>query len=254
MASPLADVYYPDYYFDDDDDLEIGIRSHSDFTTVDWAIHLIRAHMVDREYVLDGFGIDEEVAVRRRDETISDSVWPRIEVPHGDATLTVLYRNSADDFGTDFYCTPTASASPIRIGSAEGHFALPALSWGELENVMASGGSEAERAARLLLFLPACWDVPHGKPEEPDESGEPGEPAEPHLLDRALRAVGAAGDVEGLVEALAGWGGPGQWYQDGGVLVCDSEWSLRNPQLPYALSEGGLRAVSEALAFRPGGG
>lgn len=125
---------------------------------------------------------------------------------------------------------------------------MPALSWGELENVMASGGSEAERAARPLLFLPACWDVPHGKPEEPDEPGEP------HVLDRALRAVGAAGDVEGLVEALAGWGGPGQWYQDGGVLVCDSEWSPRNPQLPYALSEGELRAVSEALAYRPGVG
>jgi hypothetical protein len=207
------------------DDLDVASRVYDAWDVATggefWAAHLLRQGY-DEDAVLSGFGIDEEAA-RARFEQLSDpDRWPIFCLPLDDGrALTAVYRNFGEDEGVDYLLETDDQC--LRMSVLEGSFQGPGLSWGELRGLLqADGPVPAE--ARLLMFLPMSGEADTAEAARP-------------VAAEALRQLGAAGDIDELADALTEdhpmWDLP-QWERDAeGNLVCDGEYSPRNPHSPF---------------------
>ncbi|MGW7319292.1 hypothetical protein [Streptomyces sp. NPDC054854] len=113
--------------------------------------------------------------------------WPTFRVPdEGGHGAVVIYRNLADDYGTDYLLTHPDGGRAQQIASWEAEFSGRGLTWYELVHIAESPSAACEgvqdTAARLLLLLPLLTD-----PDLPNEV--------PAKLTVALTAVGAPQDT-----------------------------------------------------------
>jgi hypothetical protein len=208
------------------DDLDVASRVYDAWDAASggdfWAAHLLRQGY-DEDAVLEGFDVGEEEARARFEELSDPDHWPAFPLPLGDGrTLTAVYRNFDEDEGVDYLLEADGAAS-VRLAALEGSFQGPGLSWSELRALL-DLDAPVPAQVRLLMFLPAA-----GEDGMTDE-------ARPLVAD-ALRHVGARGDVDGLADALTEdhpmWDLP-RWERDAeGNLVCDGEYSPRNPEGPF---------------------
>jgi hypothetical protein len=228
-----------DYFREFPEDTDVASRVYSAWAAASggdfWAAHLLR-HGYDEDAVLSGFAVDEQAARLRFEELTDPDRWPTFPLPLGDGrTLIAVHRNFEEDEGVD-YLLETDAGDRIRLATYEGGGVLgPGLSWGELRALL-DLDAPVPAHGRLLMFLPA--------------TGEEGMAAEARrLVGHALRHLGAQGDVERLAGVLteddALWDLP-RWRRDGaGNLVCDGEYSPRNPEgrlynrIPLALPTTG---------------
>ena len=208
------------------DDLDVASRVYDAWDAASggefWAAHLLRQGY-DEETVLSGFGIDEDAA-RALFEQLSDpSRWPTFRLPlDGGWALSTVYRNFDEDEGVD-YLLEMDDDQCVRLCALEGSFQGPGLSWGELRGVQAAE-CPAPADARLLMFLPMSGEADTADAARP-------------IVAEALRRLGATGDVDELADALTEdhpmWDLP-RWHPDAeGNLLCDGEYSPRNPESPF---------------------
>jgi hypothetical protein len=200
----------------------------------------------DDTMVDDAFGVDREdmADCYRR---LTDPVrWPVFQVSLAqDHEINVIFRNFEEDMGVDFVFCPAGGGGSLQLATLEGHFRGPGLSWPDLAAVSGSPPSDygvVDPAARLLLLLPAMGD------------GDLPATAAP-MVASALAACGAGSASQQLADALLDdhpmWDLP-HWRRDKeGAIVCDGQWSRRNPDAAGAFTPSEALEISLALRSRP---
>lgn len=188
------------------------------------------------------FGADYDAAEDFHRQISGRADWPTFTVPVTAGRLHIVYRNLAEDAGTDYLLHHPDWDRAELLARDDGHFMGPGLSWPELtaaaDNGLA-GGSTTDPHSRLLLLLPAFGDAAL-------PAGAAGR------LAAALRARTAVEDPEQLAAALMeGQGpcGPTYWTTNrDGQRTNDGRYSFRNPTNGFALPADRLARVTTALA------
>jgi hypothetical protein len=204
-----------------------------------WPTHL-GSSLRGEESQAIAFGPDWDAAkaVYRR---LSDGErWPVFSVRLlSGHVIHVVYRNLADDMGTDYLVQHPEWGDAESLAVDDGHFMGPGLSWRELVAVAGQPVSDgvADPDARLLLLFPMLGDV-----DVPADAAA--------RLAAALSTLTVVEEPAELAVLLLRhqpqWG-PANWSQDGGVWVCDGSHSYRNPLNGLALSAPRLAEISNAL-------
>jgi hypothetical protein len=209
-----------------------------------WPAYLL--DMTEGEYVdlmEPAFGVTEKDLEPLLDHLHDRERWPVLTIPlPGDCAIRVVYHNFEGEEGIDFLLDDARWDSALQVANVSGHFQGPGLSWAEL--VRLSGrtatGSLAP-AQRMMLLLPTLGDA-----------GLPADAAS--TVTAALTACGATGvAVKELARALLDGGlhlwAAARWRRDGDdLVVCDGEYSPRNPAGAFGLPANELRAITRICA------
>jgi len=189
------------------------------------------------------FGVTEKDLEPLVDHLCDRERWPVLTIPlPGDCAIRVVYHNFEGEEGIDFLLDGPAWESALQITNVSGHFQGPGLSWPELVRLSARADTgPLAPAQRMVLLLPMLGDT--GLPDDAAST-----------LNGALTACGATGAaVEELAGALLDEGlhlwTAARWRRDGDdLVVCDGQYSPRNPAGPFGLPANGLRAVTRICA------
>lgn len=187
------------------------------------------------------FGPDWDAAKEVYRQVSDEGQWPAFSV--GLLTghvIHVVYRNMADDMGTDYLVHHPEWDDTAALAVDDGHFMGPGLSWRELVAVADQPGSDGvtDPDARLLLLFPMLGDA-----DVPEDAAT-------RLASAlsTLTTIEEPGELAVLLLRHQGQWGPANWSQDDGVRVCDGAHSYRNPLNGFALSPPRLAEISNALS------
>lgn len=204
-----------------------------------WPVHLgscLRGEDAQRA----AFGADWDAALELYRALSAGSEWPVFSVPLSSGhTLHVVYRNIEGEHGVDYLIHHPAWATAETLAVDDGHFMGPGMAWPELLSVArqpAAGGVD-DPHARLLLLFPTLGDA-----RLPDGATGPLTAAL-----TALTAIEEPGEVASALLEHQGQWDPAHWRSADGVRVNDGGHSYRNPGNAFALPEGRLREISDAL-------
>lgn len=207
-----------------------------------WPTFLWAATGEDLDAFAEAFAVTEEDLLAFYRARLADPrEWPVIRIPlHSGQEIRVVFRNFVEDEGIDYLLVTPHCADELPLANLEGCFRGPGLAWQELTAVAAMRvpGDRLSPTARFLLLLPIMSDA-----DAPPEAGG--------VVESALGSFGATGDLDGLF--LEGMSSPVHWhYAADGALICDGEYSLRNPRDPHAFSREEARVITDALREREG--
>lgn len=204
-----------------------------------WPVHLgtcLRGEDAQRA----AFGADWDAATELYRALSAESEWPVFSVPLPSGhTVHAVYRNIEGEHGVDYLIHHPAWSAAETLAVDDGHFMGPGMAWPELLSVARQPATEGvdDPDARLLLLFPTLGDA--------------------HLPDDATVALTAALTALTLIEEPAevasmllenqGQWAPAHWRPSDGVCINDGGHSYRNPGNAFALPEGRLREISNAL-------
>ncbi|WP_254668015.1 hypothetical protein [Streptomyces griseus] len=170
----------------------------------------------------------------------SEHEWPVFSVPlRSGHIIYVVYRNFVDEWGVDYLIHQSAWPAAETLAVDDGHFMGPGMAWPELLSAARQSATEGvgDADARLLLLFPTLGDA-----LLPDDAA----PALTNALD-ALTLIEEPAEVARMLLANQGQWAPARWRPAGGVWINDGEHSYRNPGNAFALPEGRLLEISNAL-------
>jgi hypothetical protein len=204
-----------------------------------WPVHLgtcLRGEDAQRA----AFGADWDAAMELYRVLSAEQEWPVFSVPlHSGHIIYVVYRNFDGDRGTDYLIHhPTWPAAEI-LAVDDGHFMGPGTAWPELLSAARQSSTRGvdDPEARLLLLFPTLGDA-----RLPADAAA--------TLTTALAALTLIEDpaeVAGLLLKNQGQWTPAHWRLADGIWINDGGHSYRNPSNAFALPEGRLREISNAL-------
>ncbi|MEU4693702.1 hypothetical protein [Actinoplanes sp. NPDC023714] len=224
-----------------------------------WPAHL--GDVVDDEELLaEAWGVDEDTVRATYQRLSSSAAWPVFAVDlGGGARLAAVWRNYDEDAAMDFLIVPAGEQDCILLATVGGNHVGPGISWAELaglaERAERAGLAERaelagladrqpdplRRAHVLLVFLPMMADEKASSKKAAKQ------------VRKALKATGASGDLDELVEWLVSENacfGPVPWGRaDGGTTICEDVSSPRSPGGSAALEPASLRLVSDLLTL-----
>nr|BFE61144.1 hypothetical protein GCM10020063_056700 [Dactylosporangium thailandense] len=165
------------------------------------------------------------------------SAWPVFPIELGGGSrVAVVYRNFTEDEGVDYLVVPPGGERCITIAAAEGTLDGPCISWPELMGVADRQSTPIGRATAVLLLAPILGAT----------AAESSEAAT--RLAEALRFVGVTGQVDTIAAAIVS-ALPAAWSRTAeGIVVCEDEYSTRNPAGRAPLKPTELLTVSDLLA------
>ncbi|MFJ9481158.1 hypothetical protein ACIRRI_40225 [Streptomyces mirabilis] len=165
--------------------------------------------------------------------------WPVFSVPlRSGHTIYVVYRNFEGERGVDYLMHHPAWPAAETLAVDDGHFMGPGTAWTELLSAARQQPeSVGDTDARLLLLFPTLGDA-----RLPDDAAVP--------LTAALAAltlIEEPAEVAGMLLENQGQWELAHWRSADGVWINDGGHSYRNPRNAFALPEGRLREISNAL-------
>lgn len=204
-----------------------------------WPVHLgacLRGEDAQRA----AFGADWDAATELYRGLSAVHEWPVFSVPlRSGHTIYVVYRNFDGDRGVDYLIHHPAWPAAETLAVVDGHFMGPGTAWPELLSVARQPAPEGlvDTDARLLLLFPTLGDA-----GLPDDAAVPLTAALAALtvIEEPVVVAGKLLENQGLWESAHWTSADGVWINDGGH-------SYRNPCNPFALPEGRLREISNAL-------
>ncbi|ELP62663.1 hypothetical protein ACKI1I_01440 [Streptomyces turgidiscabies] len=204
-----------------------------------WPVHLgtcLRGEDAQRT----AFGADWDAAMELYRVLCAEGEWPVFSVPlRSGHTIHVVYRNIEGDRGVDYLIHHPAWSAAEILAVDDGHFMGPGMAWPELLSAARQPATEGvdDSDARLLLLFPTLGDA-----RLPDDATV--------ALITALTALTLIEDpaevARMLLENQGQWA-PAHWRLADGVCINDGGHSYRNPRNAFALREGCLLEISNAL-------
>lgn len=204
-----------------------------------WPVHLgtcLRGEDAQRA----AFGADWDAAMELYRVLSADQEWPVFSVPlRSGHTIYVVYRNFDGDQGVDYLIHHPAWPAAEILAVDDGHFMGPGTAWQELLSAARQQGPTGVGAAdaRLLLLFPTLGDA-----RIPDDAAAPLTAAL-----AALTSIEEPAEVAGMLLENQGQWEPAHWRPADAVWINDGGHSYRNPDNAFALPEGRLREISNAL-------
>nr|WP_155073485.1 hypothetical protein [Streptomyces taklimakanensis] len=204
-----------------------------------WPVHLgtcLRGEDAQRA----AFGADWDAAMELYRALSANHEWPVLNVPlRSGHTIYVVYRNFDGDRGVDYLIHHPAWPTAETLAVDDGHFMGPGTAWPELLSAARQPAPKGvgDTDARLLLLFPTLGDA-----RLPDDAAVP--------LTAALAAltlIEEPAEVAGMLLEDQGQWGPAHWRLADAVWINDGGHSYRNPCNAFALPEGRLREISNAL-------
>lgn len=204
-----------------------------------WPVHLgtcLRGEDAQRA----AFGADWDAAMELYRGLSAAYEWPVFRVPlRSGHTIYVVYRNFDEERGVDYLIHHPAWPAAETLAADDGHFMGPGTSWLELLSAARQPVPEGvgDTNARLLLLFPTLGDA-----QLPDDAAVP--------LTAALAAltlIEEPADVAGMLLENQGQWEPAHWKLADAFWINDGGHSYRNPRNAFALPEGRLREISNAL-------
>jgi hypothetical protein len=166
--------------------------------------------------------------------------WPVFSVPLPSGhTIHVVYRNIEGEHGVDYLIHHPAWSAAETLAADEGHFMGPGVAWPELLSAarQPATGGVTDPDARLLLLFPTLGDA-----FLPDDAT-----AALTTTLRVLTLIEEPAEVASVLLENQGQWAPTHWRFADGVCINDGGHSHRNPGNTFALPEGRLREISDAL-------
>ncbi|MGY5044551.1 hypothetical protein ACWDE0_02670 [Streptomyces sp. 900105755] len=207
-----------------------------------WPVHLgtsLQGEDVQRA----AFGADWDAAMELYRVLSSEREWPVFSVPLSSGhTIHVVYRNIEGDRGVDYLIHHPAWSAAETLAVDDGHFMGPGMAWPELLSAARQPATEGidDPDARLLLLFPTLGDA-----RLPDDAAAPLTTAL-----AALTSIEEPAEVAGVLLENQGQWTPAHWRLADDVWINDGGHSFRNPGNAFALPEGRLREISNALGSR----
>ncbi|MFB7374760.1 hypothetical protein ACFC0D_33525 [Streptomyces sp. NPDC056222] len=207
-----------------------------------WPVHLgscLRGEDAQRA----AFGADWDAATDLVHVLSAEREWPVFSVPLlSGHTIHVVYRNIVGEHGVDYLMHHPAWPAVETVAVDDGHFMGPGMAWPELLSVARQSVTEDvdDAHARLLLLFPTLGDA-----LLPDDAVT----ALTAAL-AALTAIEEPAEVARMLLENQGQWTPAHWRQADGVMINDGGYSYRNPSNAFALPQGRLREISDALNGR----
>ncbi|MFE6197019.1 hypothetical protein [Streptomyces sp. NPDC057838] len=204
-----------------------------------WPVHLgtcLRGEDAQRA----AFGADWDAAMELYRALSADHEWPVFRVPlRSGHTIHVVYRNFDGERGVDYLIHHPAWPAAETLAVDDGHFMGPGTAWPELLSAarqpVHEGGADTD--SRLLLLFPTLGDA-----RLPDDAAVPLTAAL-----AALTSIEEPAEVAGMLLENQGQWEPAHWRMEDAVRINDGGHSYRNPHNAFALPEGRLREISDAL-------
>jgi hypothetical protein len=204
-----------------------------------WPVHLgacLRGGDAQRA----AFGADWDAAMELSSVLSAENQWPAFSVPLSSRhTIHVVYRNIEGDHGVDYLMHHPAWSAAETLAVDDGHFMGPGMAWPELLAAARQPATEGvdDPDARLLLLFPILGDA-----LIPDDATV--------VLTTALTAltlIEEPAEVATMLLENQGQWAPAHWRPADGVWINDGGHSCRNPGNTFALPEGRLLEISNAL-------
>ncbi|WP_329350184.1 hypothetical protein OG226_26095 [Streptomyces sp. NBC_01261] len=204
-----------------------------------WPVHLgscLRGEDAQRA----AFGADWDAATRLYQVLSAEREWPTFSVAlQSGHTIHVVYRNFDGDRGVDYLIHHPTWPRAETLAVDDGHFMGPGLAWPELLCAARQPSTKGvgDPNSRLLLLFPALGDA-----QLPDDAAV--------ALTTALSTltwIEEPADVAGMLLENQGQWAPAHWTLTDSVWINDGGHSYRNPGNAFALPEGRLREISNAL-------
>jgi hypothetical protein len=204
-----------------------------------WPVHLgtsLRGEDAQRA----AFDADWDAAMELYRLLSAEREWPVFSVPlHSGHAIHVVYRNVEGDRGVDYLIHHPAWPAAETLAIEDGHFMGPGMAWPELLSAAQQPATEGvdDPDARLLLLFPTLGDA-----QLPDDAAV--------VLTTALTAltlIEEPAEVARMLLENQGQWTPAHWRLADGVRINDGGHSYRNPGNAFALPEGRLLEISNAL-------
>lgn len=204
-----------------------------------WPVHLgscLRQEDAQRA----AFGADWDAAMELYHVLSAEREWPVFSVPLSSGhTIHVVYRNIEGDRGVDYLIHHPAWSAAETLAVDDGHFMGPGMAWPELLSTARQSATEgvADPDARLVLLFPTLGDA-----RLPDDA-----PVALTIALGALTLIEEPAEVASMLLENQGQWAPAHWRLADGVCINDGGHSHRNPGNAFALPEGRLLEISNAL-------
>ncbi|MGW3649335.1 hypothetical protein [Streptomyces sp. NPDC000878] len=204
-----------------------------------WPVHLgtcLRGEHAQRA----AFGADWDAAMELYRVLSAESEWPVFSVSLlSGHIIHVVYRNIEGDQGVDYLIHHPVWSAAETLAVDDGHFMGPGMAWPELLSVARQSATEdvEDPDTRLLLLFPTLGDA-----HLPDDATVPLTTAL-----TALTSIEEPAEVASMLLENQGQWNPARWRLAGGACINDGGHSYRNPGNVFALPEGRLREISDAL-------
>lgn len=204
-----------------------------------WPVHLgtcLRSEDVQRA----AFGADWDAAMELYRVLSAEQEWPMFSVPlRSGHTIYVVYRNFDGERGVDYLIHHPTWPAAETLAVDDGHFMGPGMAWPELLSAARQSSTKGvdDPDARLLLLFPTLGDA-----RLPDDATV--------ALTAALSTltlIEEPADVASVLLENQGQWAPVHWRLADGVCINDGGHSYRNPGNAFALPEGRLLEISNAL-------
>ncbi len=205
-----------------------------------WPVHLgscLRGEDAQRA----AFGADWDAAMELYRALSAEREWPTYTVPlRSGHTIYVVYRNFDGDRGVDYLIHHPTWPAAETLAVDDGHFMGPGMAWPELLSAARQPSTKGvgDSDARLLLLFPTLGDA-----LLPDDATT--------VLTSALSAltwIEEPAEVATMLLESQGQWELAHWELADGVRTNDGNHSFRNPANTFALPEGRLREISDALS------
>ncbi|MCX4560084.1 hypothetical protein OHA02_28385 [Streptomyces phaeochromogenes] len=204
-----------------------------------WPVHLgtcLRGEDAQRA----AFGADWDAAVELNRRLSAAHAWPVFSLPlRSGHAIHVVYRNFEGDRGVDYLIHHPTWSEAETLAVDDGHFMGPGTAWPELLSAARQPAAEGvdDSDARLLLLFPTLGDA-----QLPDDA--------PVALTAALTAltlIEEPAEVARMLLEKQGQWAPAHWRLADGIRINDGGHSYRNPHNAFAMPEGRLLEISNAL-------